>query len=137
MFVGRCESRGFGPGLTSVREARHFAEQTARNWKIEGDDLTLMVSELAANVVIHASGRYVVVICEYPEEVLIEVADSISDGPTIVPVSDDATHGRGLRIVEALARSWGVRPDAYGGKVVWARLPLCSAVGGMPALLFC
>ena len=36
----------------------------------------------------------------------------------------DAESGRGLWLVEQLARSWGVRPHRDGGKVVWCTLNL-------------
>ncbi|MFJ5706431.1 ATP-binding protein [Streptomyces sp. NPDC093105] len=38
--------------------------------------------------------------------------------------SGDGEGGRGLLIVEALSRSWGVRPGPYPQKTVWAELPL-------------
>ena len=39
------------------------------------------------------------------------------------PASNDAVHGRGLHIIDALGRDWGVE-RLSGGKVVWAELPL-------------
>ena len=42
------------------------------------------------------------------------------------PVAPDleADGGRGLWLVEQLARAWGVRPAPDGGKIVWCALDL-------------
>jgi len=31
-------------------------------------------------------------------------------------------NGRGMFLVDALSKEWGVRPEAEGGKTVWAKL---------------
>jgi hypothetical protein len=45
----------------------------------------------------------------------------------LVTVLDpEAESGRGLWLIEQLARTWGVQPQADGGKVVWCTLKLDS-----------
>ena len=54
---------------------------------------------------------------------LIKVTDGGSpNAPVIRPPSADAVDGRGLAIVEALSRRWGVERDLLG-QCVWAELP--------------
>lgn len=88
------------------------------------DHLVLVASELVTNVVRHCDGGVVVSVARKDHDVLLEVGD----GSPAIPhrathLSPLATGGRGLVIVEALARSWGAGA-AGSGKVVWARLPL-------------
>ena len=53
---------------------------------------------------------------------LIKVTDGGSpNAPAIRPPSADAVDGRGLAIVEALSRRWGVDRDGLG-QCVWAEL---------------
>jgi hypothetical protein len=53
---------------------------------------------------------------------LIKVTDGGSpNAPAIRPPSADAVDGRGLAIVEALSRHWGVERDGLG-QCVWAEL---------------
>lgn len=60
----------------------------------------------------------------------IEVWDRSSlEEPVRKDVGEDAEDGRGLVLVEALARRWGVAHPPAGGKVVWAHL----AIGKVPA----
>ena len=48
----------------------------------------------------------------------IEVRDASEHLPSVMAPRTDAERGRGLRIVNELASSWGVEPE-LGGKVVW------------------
>ncbi|WP_156056550.1 ATP-binding protein [Streptosporangium roseum] len=61
-----------------------------------------------------------------PEGVCVRVTDHGPGRPHRLDLGQDATSGRGLAIVEALADQWGVIPvRAEAGKTVWAawRLP--------------
>ncbi|MFJ3494218.1 ATP-binding protein [Streptomyces sp. NPDC086091] len=99
------------------------------------DETVLATQELVANAVEHgapdADGRVWLLIrlTDEPREVRIAVRDGEGTG---VPVARDtrctAESGRGLAVVSALARSWGVlhRPR---GKEVWATLA-CAPAGG-------
>jgi anti-sigma regulatory factor (Ser/Thr protein kinase) len=53
---------------------------------------------------------------------VIEVWDDIDEEPTLREPGEDDVSGRGLILVEALAKRWGTNPVVGGGKVVWAVL---------------
>jgi anti-sigma regulatory factor (Ser/Thr protein kinase) len=89
-------------------------------------DAVLVVSELLSNAIRHARplpGANVQVAWALDDDA-IEVA--VSDGgattrPTPAYATVSSLGGRGLDIVEYLARTWGVRSDD-GGLTVWAVL---------------
>ena len=82
--------------------------------------LELVVSELAANAVLHAGTPFVVAVSVGPP-LRVEVVDGSPEPPVRQDSAVDAPSGRGLRLVEACSETWGyeVLPD---GKVVWAEL---------------
>jgi PAS domain S-box-containing protein len=101
----------------------------------EADALVLMVSELATNAVQHAATEFEVAVRVAPDggHVRVEVHDGAPGFPTPPEEVPDAPHGRGLRIVRALADAWGIemwrdRP----GKTVWFSLPLAAGAGDVP-----
>ncbi len=107
-------ARRFVAGLLACRP---FAGRVAE------DDVQLVVSELATNAVVHAGTSFsVAVSCEGPA-IRISVQDGSSTTPIVRDGSPTARSGRGLRIVAALSREWGVAPGP-DGKTVWAELPL-------------
>lgn len=63
-----------------------------------------------------------VTVLDEPTDLLIEVTDEARELPEMPPTCPEADHGRGLRIVAALAGAWGVRPIAGDGKCIWLRL---------------
>jgi anti-sigma regulatory factor (Ser/Thr protein kinase) len=84
----------------------------------------LLTSELVTNAVVHTGATAVLSVELRPPVLRIEVTDP---GPvlSLTPLHVDARcdHGRGLAIVNLLARSWGVEPRGEG-KVVWFELHL-------------
>jgi anti-sigma regulatory factor (Ser/Thr protein kinase) len=107
-----------------VRDARSFALAVARQWHLDAleDEVALVTSELVGNAVLHARTSISLILRhEAPETVTVEVHDENTRMPTVAGCPADATSGRGLSLVSALASAWGVRPDGLG-KVVWARL---------------
>ncbi len=87
-------------------------------------DLALVASELATNVVQYARTTFAVNVELLSDEVLLEVTDTGRGRPRMAAApSPAAMHSRGLRIVDAVADAWGVRPVRPGpGKTVWVRL---------------
>jgi hypothetical protein len=82
-----------------------------------------VVSELATNCTLHARSDFVLRLSVEGGCVRVEATDDVPGGLHARQYSSTATTGRGLRIVESLAASWGVAPTA-DGKTVWALLPV-------------
>jgi anti-sigma regulatory factor (Ser/Thr protein kinase) len=105
------------------RTARSAA--AAGGCRVDLDDLELIVSELVANVVLHADGPLEVRIAsDHGTGVLLEVTDA-TPGRVPPPVERAALEetGRGLMVVATLASDWGWDVDAPAGtKRVWVRL---------------
>jgi serine/threonine-protein kinase RsbW len=115
------------PGLPDqVAEARHFVAVLLGEWG-SVDDAALIVGELAANAVRHTlsgalGGWFLVVVCFNGDVVRVEVVDQGGDRvPRVCDSAGQEEGGRGLMLVAAFAKEWGVRslPD---GCTVWADL---------------
>lgn len=82
----------------------------------------VVVSELVTNAVIHAHTTVTVGLQLLPGGgARIEVGDASNWPPTPRSATADEPGGRGLILVEALAKNWGVSPTTEG-KIVWAEL---------------
>jgi PAS domain S-box-containing protein len=102
---------------------RHFvvAALSALGLDEHAETATLLASELVTNALLHADGPYRIGV-ESGEGVLrIGVTDATTDGPQIGEASDEATSGRGIRLVDSLTSRWGVHLNE-GGKTVWFEL---------------
>jgi anti-sigma regulatory factor (Ser/Thr protein kinase) len=113
------------PPLAAVR--RWAAEELADLTEDEIDDCMLLVTELVSNAYDHGTGPRSVRLRRSPDRshVRIEVDDASPDDLTFGRSRLGPNRGRGLVIVDKLAKDWGVdvRP---GGKTVWAELS-CGA----------
>ncbi|WP_436771958.1 ATP-binding protein [Yinghuangia sp. YIM S09857] len=112
----------------SVGEARHFVGALLAGWPCV-DDARLVVSELATNAVQHTAsgdgGRFDVTVEIGADRVRISVRDSGSfQRPFVFVDAKERTgmSGRGLFLVAALSRDWGVA-DLIGDCIVWAEFP--------------
>ncbi len=90
------------------------------------DDLLLIVTELISNALRHAdampSGDIGVNWLIDAGSITVSVTDGGGNQlPHTVDAAPDATSGRGMAIVAALADDWGIR-HAEGVVTVWARL---------------
>jgi anti-sigma regulatory factor (Ser/Thr protein kinase) len=110
------------PGDRSgAAQARHFVRDTLGEWGIDGDvldDCQLLVSELVTNSILHARSEALVSLERSPESLRVSVCDASSAPPEPRVCGPDDVAGRGLLLVERLARRWGVVADG-GGKCVW------------------
>lgn len=117
-----------------VAQARYFAEAMLAGWPAV-DDAVLIVSEFAANAVVHSAsedgGQFWVRLETVPgEHVRVEVRDQ-GGSWTRRDHQDDRPHG--LEIVGLLASDSGVDGDARSGWIAWARLDLPKASTDIPA----
>lgn len=94
------------------------------------DDAALVVSELMTNSVRADARRVTLAVEVHHERLRVEASDDAAGVPALVPAGPTDTHGRGLRIVDAISGDWGVRVEPLG-KTVWAELPMpVDAVAG-------
>src|SRR6478609_263316 len=123
---------------TSPYYARVHVQRVLEGWR--RDDLVetaqLVVSELVSNAIkahapssadteaaAHASPDHIWMDL-YPveEAVVLRVWDACRTSPVLRTPDLDDEGGRGLCLVDLLARSWGYYRPASGGKVVWCTL---------------
>ena len=81
-----------------------------------------MVTELATNAVVHARSPFLVVVRVEHAAVRLTVQDNSRAQPRVRRNGHRAVSGgRGLHVVGALTRQWGVEATD-DGKAVWAEL---------------
>jgi anti-sigma regulatory factor (Ser/Thr protein kinase) len=115
----------FSADRAALARARELLVDALRSLGHDGellDNARLVVTELAANAVVHARSPFSVSIRDEGSTVRILVSDQSPIAPALREPSSTLTSGRGMRLIAALATRWGVdfTPD---GKVVWAELP--------------
>lgn len=81
--------------------------------------IELMASELLTNAVLHSDGEIGLRMLTDGNRIRVEVVDRSPSQPVLRDPSDDATSGRGIGIVDALAECWGVDNHPDGTKSVW------------------
>jgi hypothetical protein len=120
------------PVAGAARQARNVATDACLRWDLVHliGPSSMVAGELVSNVVEHA-GTMMTLRLSLTERYL-QIA--VRDGSTAEPRLDGGSPlcpatGRGLRLVDAVARSWGSLP-ATGGKVVWASLARNEAAVG-------
>jgi anti-sigma regulatory factor (Ser/Thr protein kinase) len=123
-----------GPG--EVAPARRWAEQALSQRLLDGpdgfgdgvvEDAVLVISELVTNAIRADCSQVEVGIAVEPDAVRVGVVDDAQGTPQPRSTTGGDVAGRGLQIVAAVARQWGVRPAGLDGrpaKEVWALLPL-------------
>lgn len=116
-------ARNFPSEARSAAAVRQFVRGAVGELgdRVASEDAVLLASELAANAIRHAAGeRFSVAVRRQPDgtmEIGVTDADPRPLAPALAP--PDATGGRGLPIVDVMARRWGVRRAPGGGKCVW------------------
>lgn len=114
----------FAPEPESVSVARRQVTAALADLPADAADrLSLIVSELATNCVVHAGTDFRVTVQYDDGAVRGEVSDSGPGRARMRRPSRHEAHGRGLQIVDQLAAAWGVREAApRAGTTVWFRL---------------
>ena len=106
-------------GGVAPSEARRFIGRLLADGELR-ETAELLVSELVTNAVTYADGPVELTVRVAGDQTRVEVSDTTPARPVLRP--PDRNGRRGLHLVEALARRWGVdcRDD---GKTVWFELP--------------
>ena len=100
--------------------ARHFVVATVNAWGVGdlADDAALVVTELAANAIVHAHSAFTVILSAHHDRLRISVRDAsplAGSGLRAAPL-------HGLEAVDAMASRWGVESLGNAGKTVWVEL---------------
>ncbi len=117
-------SRRFPNRPTSVRNARHFVSGSLVDANVDLFAAEVLTSELATNAVQHAHSPFEVRVRCQDHRVRVEVVNDEPETLAAIREPDDEG-GRGLRIVDALARAWGTYVDR-SHEVVWFELDEAS-----------
>jgi serine phosphatase RsbU (regulator of sigma subunit)/anti-sigma regulatory factor (Ser/Thr protein kinase) len=135
---GRVVRRQLPARPASVHLARRFARQVLEAWAVPiavVERAGLAVSELVTNGARHSEDALEVSLQRDDDRLRIVVFDTshrLPDAAASGPVAEDATSGRGLMLVEAVADRWGV--DSTGlSKRVWAEFDLPGESGSARA----
>ncbi|WP_282700734.1 ATP-binding protein [Streptomyces sp. CC219B] len=127
-----CLIRNFSiqlsPTPRGARLARLLATEQLRTWGLPFETPAHIVGELAANAATHGRvpGRdFRLTLYVVGDTLRIEVTDTHGDRvPRVQQPSADCESGRGLALVDALSRRWGVSRGPAPRKTVWAEVAL-------------
>ena len=110
----------------SAAQARHALSHLLSERGVEGvtkDFALLVVSELVTNAIRFGREPIEFRVDLTDVAVRIEVSDGESHGPADANYADPwSANGRGLAVVEAVSRDWGVARRGDVGKTIWAIL---------------
>ena len=128
---GRIAQLRLPSSLDAPRDARAFARQTLADWGLDEHVHTveLLTTELVANVVVHVDVPVAVRLTCGSDGLRVEVDDPSPVVPELRHPTADDTHGRGILLVDALARRWGTE-QRDTGKTVWFELDAPCADAG-------
>jgi anti-sigma regulatory factor (Ser/Thr protein kinase) len=106
---------------TAPQDVRSFVRSVLDGWGAHSRDgeAEIVASELATNAVRHARSPFVITLTRGSETIRIAVRDTSFERPVHIVRDNCELGGRGVRLVAALAKEWGV-VDEVDGKSVWA-----------------
>ena len=116
---------GYPPQDSSATAARRDAARALMSVGVPGalfDDVQIAIGELVANAVRHAATDLVVTLDIDTDRTRVEVFDADTRPPAVLAADPEATSGRGMVIVSAVAGAWGFETaerDGMSGKTVW------------------
>ncbi|MFG1956578.1 ATP-binding protein [Nonomuraea sp. NPDC049028] len=105
-----------------VGQARALVRDTLTSWNLHEliDDITLVISALVTNALIHGAPPIRLYLGLTPEALTGHVYDQGAGRPRCLMARHDSDHGRGLSIVAALTDEWWYEPVPCGmGKTIW------------------
>ncbi len=117
-------SQDFGLRPPAITEARRLVADALRRWGHDPaliTDAELVVTELATNATLHARTPFRLTIHRYGPMLRISIDDRGPDLPAIQELDPYRPSGRGMHLIGAISRRWGVEVTR-SGKTVWAEL---------------
>ncbi|MEU8218486.1 ATP-binding protein [Micromonospora taraxaci] len=112
------------PAVGAARQARELVTAGCRRWGVPTliDPACIAITEMVNNVVAHARTPMTVRLAPQDSTLHLAVRDHSSHLPTFAGLSPpDRAGGRGLLLIDTVARRWGSSPVG-DGKVVWCVL---------------
>ncbi|MFI9630034.1 ATP-binding protein [Streptomyces sp. NPDC052042] len=109
----------FLPGPERIAQMRRLTTAHLRYWQVPEplqSDMVLVVTELITNAIQHGKGQVGLRIKSTGTQTLIEVSDESPTPPRLRRATNDEVSGRGMLIVDALSKSWGV---SNNGMTTW------------------
>jgi anti-sigma regulatory factor (Ser/Thr protein kinase) len=109
-------------------EARRFVRRFAAQHHLDGRRTAsagLVASELVTNACVHGAAPIELAVSRHSEMLRIEVTDGDPRAEVVPRPQSRLTdlHGRGLQVVDAVARCWGTTHQR-NSKTVWAEVDL-------------
>ncbi|WP_436788725.1 ATP-binding protein [Yinghuangia sp. YIM S10712] len=108
-----------------VRLTRREAERVLHEWGMHelADTTALLLSELLTNVLLHVGpgAWHLLTLRHHGPYLRVEVRDACTRLPIKHGGDADDEFGRGLKLIECLAHTWGVDAEPHG-KTVWFTL---------------
>ena len=114
------------PHPVASRQAHKVLGWALTGWSVQGapaDDAHVVLGELVTNALTHSMDVFTLTLNLHKDRILIEVWDCTDATPKITMPDDLAVNGRGMFLIDALTKEWGVRTEEQGGKTVWATIP--------------
>jgi len=113
------------PVVGAARRSRELVTEACARWELPGlaGPACIVVTEMVNNVVAHARTPMTVLLGRHGDEMAVAVRDRSAYVPRFSgsPVPVTSHGGRGLLLIDAVARRWGSLA-LTDGKVVWAML---------------
>jgi anti-sigma regulatory factor (Ser/Thr protein kinase) len=124
-----------GPLPSAVGCGRDHARLVLAEWDFShlADDAVLLVSELLTNALrasnaLRTPTPIVLRLLANDRQLIIEAWDTWVEGYQLRGGAPDAEHGRGLAVVAALSKRWGVGRISEHYKAVWCELAVQQEV---------
>jgi anti-sigma regulatory factor (Ser/Thr protein kinase) len=115
------------PEPASAGAARRFVADVLKSCSIDLELVSLLVSELVSNVVLHAHTPFEIEVRARGEHIRVSVSDGSPVMPSVKQYAPDSVTGRGLTMIDLTAERWGIDENAHG-KAVWFEVPLGEAI---------
>jgi anti-sigma regulatory factor (Ser/Thr protein kinase) len=113
------------PHKIASRQAHTVLRWALGDWCVQGeaaDNVRVVLGELVTNALTHSTDVFTLALHLTDDLIVIEVQDSNDATPEVALPEGLAINGRGMLLVNALSKEWGVRQEKDGGKTVWAKV---------------